>query len=284
MGSAVGQNNHSPLPELELSNEDSVSVTLKTNEEKTLKTKKAQKFEPKLVSNPQNYMESFRQNIDTMMTAKDLTLKELSERADMPFETLKGFIYGDAKDCKLSTAVKLARTLGVSVSELVGCGTIDEDMLECMQIYRSLPENYKEMAKWHLKDLQFDVLKPNYKKSVRVMLPVCASNGNLKKTQDFFSLDVSNIGEELFHRVFMGIKIPCNHYLPLYMRDAILLIANDRTPLRGEKTVITVNGNLVITNRVIENGVVKHYGARDGIYRADENEQLEVLGYIAKVL
>ena len=273
-----------PLPKLELSSLDSVIVSLKTNEEKTLKKTKLEKLNQKLVSNPQNYMESFRKNIDTMMDLKNFTLKELSEKADMPFETLKGFLYGDAKDCKLSTAVKLAKTLGISVSELVGCGTIDEEMVECIQIYRSLPDNYKELARWHLKDLQFDLSKRTYKRSVRVMLPECASNGNLKKTQEFVTMDVSNIGEELFHRVFMGIKIPCDHYLPTFMRDSVLLIANDRNPLRGEKTVICVNGNLAITNRVIENGVAKHYGIRDGLYRADENECVEVLGYIAKVL
>lgn len=253
-------------------------------EENILKNKKEKKLHEKLVSNPQNYIESFRQNIDTMMDVRGFTLKELSERADMPFETLKGFIYGDTKDCKLSTAVKLARAFGISASELVGCGTIDEDLMECIQIYRSLPHKYREMVKWHLKDLQFDHEKHMNKKTVRVMLPVCSSNGNLKKTNDYITYDASIIGDELYHRVFMGIQIPCNHYLPHYMRESILLLANDRSAFKSENTVISINGNLVITKRIIENGAVKYYGIRDGIFHADDDESVEVIGYIAKVI
>ena len=73
-----------------------------------------------LVSNPQNYVDSFRKNIFTLMDAYDCTLKELSEKADMPYETLKSFLYGDSKDCKLSTAVKISRAFNLSIDEIVG--------------------------------------------------------------------------------------------------------------------------------------------------------------------
>ena len=82
-----------------------------------MQNEKLKKLSLKLVSNPDDWMSSFRKNIDMYISEKDITIRELSEVADINFETLKSFIYGDAKDCKLSTAIKLAKALHISIDE-----------------------------------------------------------------------------------------------------------------------------------------------------------------------
>ena len=89
-----------------------------------MENKKTKKIDKNMVSNPTNYIDSFRHNIFQAMEEQDLSLRELSELADMPFETLKSFLYGNSKDCKLSTAVKLSRAFNVSIDELVGAETM----------------------------------------------------------------------------------------------------------------------------------------------------------------
>lgn len=116
------------------------------------------------------------------------------------------------------------------------------------------------------------------------MTPFCNGHGNLKKTEEYERIDISNVGEEVMHKVYFGIKLPCDHYLPHYKENDILLIANDRDAIGKEKTVIMVDDNLIITNRVVEKGVVKYYGLRDNVFRTEQKDFIRVIGYIAKVI
>ena len=74
-----------------------------------MKNEKNKYFPENLVSNPTNFVDSFRKNTFYLLEFRDLSIRELAEKADMPFETLKSFLYGNSKDCKLSTAVKIAK-------------------------------------------------------------------------------------------------------------------------------------------------------------------------------
>ena len=116
------------------------------------------------------------------------------------------------------------------------------------------------------------------------MQPICANSGNLKLTSDYDTLNRDHIGDDLYHKVFLGIQIPCLHYLPHYTQGDVLLLANDRDAMRGENTVIIINGNVIITNRVVENGVAKYYGLRDKKFKSIETDNMEVLGYVAKII
>ena len=116
------------------------------------------------------------------------------------------------------------------------------------------------------------------------MKPVCANSGNLKMTSDYEEYDIPYLDDELFHKVFIGIQIPCLHYLPHYTQGDILLLANDRDAMRGENTVVIIKGNVVITNRIVEHNVVNYYGIRDGKFRVSEPDNVEVLGYVAKII
>lgn len=232
-----------------------------------------------------NYINELRHNIDRLMDEQDLTIKELAEKSDMPFETLKNFLYDkEAKDCRLSTVIKLAKAFNMGLDELVGMGTYSDDTLECIGMYRKLPANARSFVKWHLKDQTFLHSKHVGRRIINVMLPLCSSNGNLKKTNEFEQIDITDIGEEIVHKVFFGIRIPCDHFLPHYMQGDILLVANDRDPFKDEKTLVSINGNLVITKRIVENGISNYYGIRDGFFRGSEPDRVQVIGYIAKVI
>ena len=116
------------------------------------------------------------------------------------------------------------------------------------------------------------------------MVPMCANSGNLKITNDYEVMDISHLDDELTYKIFLGIKIPCLHYLPHYTEGDVLLIANDRDAMKGENTIVEINGNLIITNRLVENGVVNYYGLRDKKFRGTASDSVDVLGYVAKVI
>jgi len=239
----------------------------------------------KLREKPVNYIDAFRKNLDALMVQHDYTIKETAELADISFDTFKTFLYDKgAKDCRLSTAIKLAKAFHLSIDELVGAGTFKPEGLEGIKAYRTLPEGSKRFLDWHVRNQKFLHEKHGNRKLVNVMLPLCANNGNMKQTNDYENMDITHLGDDLAYKIFLGIKIPCLNYLPHYTEGDVLLIANDRDAMRGENTVIKFNDNLVIINRKIEFGEEKYYGLRDGRLRPVDPDHVQVIGYVAKII
>ena len=239
----------------------------------------------KMVEKSTKYIDIFRRNIDKLMEEHDYTIKETAEIADLSYDTFKTFLYDkEAKDCRLSTAVKIARAFHISIDELVGADTIEPKGLESIKIYRTLPEGSRRFLDWQIQNQQYLHQQHSGKKIANIMVPLCSGNGNLKLTNDYEIQDITHLGDELTYKIFLGIKIPCLHYLPHYTEGDVLLLANDRTAMKGENTVIQIEGNLMITNRVMEEGKPYHYGLWDKKFRIAENEDVDVLGYVAKIL
>ena len=240
---------------------------------------------PKLVEKTHSYFATMRRNVDRLMDERDMSARELSELSGVNNDTVKTFLYDkDAKDCRLSTAIGIAKAFGLTVAELAETETMDDRTVENMKIYRSLPDSSKTLVDFITRHQKFLHDEHSSHRIISVMQPICNNNGNMKKTNIYEPLNIDNIGNESLHRIFMGIKIPCEHHLPHYMKGDILLIANDRDARANEHTVIIVNDNMIITKRVIENGKPKYYGIRDNVLRSEDDDRIYVLGYIVKVI
>ena len=250
-----------------------------------MEKEKLKELSLKLSSDSNDYMSAFRKNLFMYVDEKDITIKEISETADIPFSTLNSFLYGNTNDVKLSTAVKLAKALKISIDELVGAETISDVSRESIAICRNLPDNAVYLIRWYIRYID-SLNKKNepHRRYVSVMELECNHNGNLKITTNYRHIDITDIGEEYRSKVFFGITMPCEHYMPHYSPYDILLIANDRNPQGHEDSLLRIDGCLYIARRKIENGVAKYYSIRDGKFRKNEDDVDEVIGYIAYVI
>ena len=225
-----------------------------------MKNEKEKKLKTILVENQTDYMQSLHQNVDALMDEFDLTIKELAEKADIPFDTLKTFLYGYTKDCKLSTAIKLARVFGISVDELVGAGTINSLSRESLAICRNLPPHSVYLIRQFIHH-QDTIYKDADGKSkiISALIPECR-NGFMHTTNIVESVCVDHLAPPVKSKVALGLKIPCDHYMPYYAPDDTILIAADRDGLDGEKCLISYNGYyyIVIKRFYIDNGVRKY--------------------------
>lgn len=242
------------------------------------------KLSLKLVADKDDYMTAFRKNIDMYLDEKDITIKDVAASAEIPFETLKTFLYGDAKDCKLSTAVKLARAFHVSIDELVGAETVLPQARECMPMYRNLSENDQYLIRWFVNYLMTLSSAEENKSLYRSVMDIECVNGSLKLTSVYHRVNISEVPAEMRTKIFFGIKMPCDHYMPVYTPYETLLIANDRLPMHGENCLIRVKKNIYIAKNKIENGEVKFYSIRDGKFRLNRDEIDEIVGYIATTI
>lgn len=247
-----------------------------------MEKEKLKELSLKLSSDSNDYMSAFRKNLFMYIDEKDITIKEISETADIPFSTLNSFLYGKTNDVKLSTAVKLAKALDVSIDELVGAETISDISRESIAMCRNLPKNDLYLIRWYIRYI--DSLnkhnEPN-KKYISVMELECNHHGNLKITTNYRHIDITDIHPECRGKIFFGITMPCDHYMPHYSPYDILLIANDRDPHINENSLLRIDGCLFLAQRKVENGVARYYSLRDGKFRINEDDVDEVVGYIA---
>lgn len=243
-----------------------------------------QEISKHFVANDTDYMSAFRNNVLLYISENSITLKELAEWSDLSIDTLKSFLYKNPKDCKLSTAVSLAKAMDVSIDELVGANTINPIIMENIAICRSLPANALYLVRWYIKQ-QYQLYREKSKKRkiVSIMQVKCALNGNLKLTNDYSQIDITDLNKEIISKIFFGIKLSCDRYMPHYSPYDTLLIANDRQPLFNEDSAIVVDNNFYIARRKVENGIAKYYSIRDGKYRIDETDVDEIIGYICYV-
>ena len=245
------------------------------------------KMSSELISNPNNYFSSFRRNIELYISRKEITLQEVSELAEIPLPTLKTFLYGDSKDCHLSTAVKLARVFNVSMDELVGAGTISPQTCESLQLTRQLPESFTYFVRWAI-HFHHEMITSNKvsKEAVEVMEPeIDPATGNLHMTNNFEIIDISDVSPDVKPKIFMGIRIPSNMYAPKYYEGEILLIANDRNARHTENVFVCTGNNMWILSPTVsdEGGVRKtvYRSIRDGRVVAVNDDGHLILGYIA---
>ena len=253
-----------------------------------LDSKMLARLSSKLVAEPDNYMHSFRRNLSLYVDQKEITLQEVAECADISLSTLKSFLYGDSKDCTLSVAVRLARVFGVSLDEMVGAGTLPKQTCESMQILRTLPESFTHFIRWeiHFHQNALHSIKVS-DKAIEIMCPTIGESGNMNLSNDMEVYDISHLSEAIKPKIFMGIRIPNDIYAPKYFEGDIILLANDRPAMAGEKVVVSYGSNMWVLECKYdrgENGVRKnYYSIRDGGFRATEEQVQYIIGYIVKV-
>lgn len=254
-----------------------------------MKEEKLKKISEKLSVNRDNYMDSFRKNLDLYITQTDFTIRSLSEKAEVPFSTLNNILYGNLSDCKVSTIVHLACALHITIDELLGSGTLSDGERQALSSARRLPEHSRYLIQWFIRR-QLELQKGNRKKKEKI-IPIMRLekdiNGNLYPSNNYDKLNITYLSDDKRPQIFLGIQTGCDYYMPFYSPYDILLIANNRNPRENENSVIIYGKQVFILHRHVEytDGVevAKYYSIRDGKFRVNEEDIDEVIGYIAHI-
>lgn len=248
------------------------------------KNKYSENFTENLLDNT-NPVRAIREKLYSAINSKKYTIKSLADKSGLPEGTLRTLMYGNANDCKLSTAVALAKTLEISIDELIGADTLDVETYNSMRMCRGLPQNVIGLIRWFIRH-QHTLHRQDSKdkKIISVMEPICTNDGVMKVANRFKQIDISGAPEDIQSKVFFGFHIPNSNYMPLYSSCDVLLIANDRKPINKEHVLILVKNSIYIAKQRYENGKYKYYGIFDNKFRTDQNGVDEVIGYITWVV
>lgn len=160
-------------------------------------------------------MDNFRENINSYIG--NMTLSELSERAGIPFSTLRGMLYENSSDCNLSNAVKLAKVFSISVDELFGANTMEERTTDCLNTCRELPENSRYLISWFIQHQKTLNNRKENHKSVSIMKPKY-KNGHLVPSNDFSRLILMIFPTILRQKYFWESKLIVKILCPIILR------------------------------------------------------------------
>ena len=241
-----------------------------------------------LIANPDDYMSSFRKNVQMYIDQKDVTIMQLAEAADISESTLKSFLYGDNQDCRLSNVIRLAKALHVSMDELVGAGTISPQTCQSLQLVRQLPESFTHFVRWSI-IFHYDMLTSNKvsEHAIEVMNAEVSDSGSMKMTNVMSIIDIAGLPEDIRPKIFMGIRMPGDMYAPKYYEGDILLIANDRPARENEPVVVVTGDSMWLLKRKEETvdgkKTVNYYSIRDGGFRCGQERVKNIIGYVVRV-
>lgn len=217
-----------------------------------MKRQKNENIYLKLVTNSQNWMEAFRQNIGILRTHYGWTVRFLAEKADVSESTINKIVQGKTNDCDASIVVRLSKAFGVSADELMGSETIHEETRKVIAMSRALKEHNRKVIRMYAKHqyLLHSNNEPD-KKYISVLKPIC-KNGHMKTTLVDEKICIEHLIRPIKEKVGLGITIPCDHYEPHFLKDEIILLGFDREGENNEMCVISSMGNIYICIKKIQ--------------------------------
>lgn len=231
-----------------------------------------------------NFMYFLRENIRDYMAQNDLTADEMAEKAGISEHTLHSILYKAGEDCKLYTAIALAKTMGIGVDELANTGAMTDDALEAFKTVRKLPQNIQVLIKRYIKWQQcmHEKYKDTRSKIIDVM-NLDYENDHLVTTNDFEKVDISEFSEDIKAKVFGGVRIPCEEYAEFYNENDILLLCDERKPRNRERAVILYYNRVYIVQKTVQDGVSGYRGIRSTTAFIPETDISNYFGYVAGV-
>lgn len=164
----------------------------------------------------------------------DMTFPQLSEKADIPLETVRNLYYGRVKDPKVSTILAISKALDVSVNYLFGGST--EDEIELVANFRKCGNHGKSvlmlLARYEA-DLAQHEKKDANKHRIPCIVPIGAVYDGLPfNSSETIDLQVSD------PKAFLAFELNTNNFAPVYCKgDKVLL--EDRFPQSGERGLFT---------------------------------------------
>ncbi len=189
--------------------------------------------------------------LKTILHEKDISLQDFAEMCDLPLETVRNVYYGKTTDPKLSTAVKMAGALGMTVNCLLGKCPHTPSERAIIQNYRKCGKHGKSMiemiARYEASAIQ-DERNAKGKHKIPCIYP-CG------ETRKGIVLDICDRGEieTSVTEAFVAIQMMDNDFAPVFCKGDILIF-EDRFPESGERAAFFRGNRMYIRKFIEEDG------------------------------
>lgn len=237
-----------------------------------------------MVENPEDWKESLRHNLFTILESDGVTIQKLADIAGINYETMKSVLYGNSKDYKVGVLINIAKHFGLTLDELIGAGTCTEEQSKANKLLRQVPAHIAFRYNWILDIVAGRTNDGQELKSIPYIVPEIRHSGNLQPIYDANLFDVSSLRPEIRAKAMLAVRFPTDYYMPSYTPYDVLILANDRKPRPSEDCVVLYNGFVWIGRLMERDGVEGIYSIRDGEFRCAAEHVESIFGYVASVV
>lgn len=178
-------------------------------------------------------LSTFRHNLKTKLKQQKLSLNSLAELSDLSEDTLRSVIYGDSRDIKLSTLIKIADVLKSSIDELIDRKYYSHEEYKLFSEIHTLPKSSLDVIHTIVKLERHCLLTKS--KSGKYTVPLLIPTGNIKdgmyyNGSTYDTLDISEYPRDLRDSISFALKITTNNFSPIYSVNDILLVTTKHRP------------------------------------------------------
>ena len=181
--------------------------------------------------------------INALMYEKGWTIKKLSDRSELPYDSVKKLVGGKINNPTIYSLIKICTALNCSLDSLVSWESVFH------LNFHSFPQRtltlLREMANFEM------YLSINNQqegtKNISVLVPTgVLKDGMIFDSTYYDSVDISEYMDDFGESIICGFKITGIALHPTYLQNDILLIARDRYPHNGENGIFIINKRVYI--------------------------------------
>lgn len=193
--------------------------------------------------NPQEASAIVISRIYHLLELNHWSVKTLSDKSDIPYETLKKLLARKIENTSIHNIIKIACAFHCNVDDLVGFYGKTLDSPLSGSIHTKFLWNYFNEI-----DTSLDsCIKTPVSNCIPLLNPVSnALTTALDDSSKLDMLDISSYPPQVVQEVEYGIIVSSFCYHPAYYNRDILLVSKKRFPLPGETAVLLHRGELYI--------------------------------------
>ncbi len=189
------------------------------------------------------YKNTLVKNLNHLLYQKFWSIRQLSDAADIPYESVKKLVGGKISNPSAYTLVKICDALTCSIDYLLGRSAINP-------VYdKSLPPRVfnllTEIA--YFESYLSDYNKANNSERISVLVPTGkVEDGMIFDSIYTDSVDVGRYKRDFGDIILCGYKIIGNNLMPTYYDGDILLVGKDRFPAPSETGIFLIGNKIYI--------------------------------------
>lgn len=189
--------------------------------------------------------------LKALLHERDISLQEFAEMCDLPLETVRNVYYGKTNDPKLSTAVKMASALNLSVNCLLGKCSHTPAERAILQNYRNCGRHGKSIIEL-IARYEASAVKGERDSVGKHKIPCILPRGEIRKGIVYDLCETNEI-EITIEDAFVAIQMTDNDLAPAFCKGDIILF-EDRFPENGEMAAFFKENRVYIRKFIEENG------------------------------
>ena len=190
-------------------------------------------------------------HLKDLLAEKNLSVAEFADVCDLPLETVRNIYYGKTTDPKLSTAMKMATALNISVNTLAGESAINREERAIVNFYRQCGTHGKAVIGLVAK-YEATSARAERDSCEKHKVPCLVPHNDISKGIVYDTCETVEY-ETSVKDAYVGVKITSNDLIPKFCKGDVILFA-DIFPKNGEYGAFLKDGRAYVRQYVEKNG------------------------------